>query len=215
MWVGYASQYVNYNNSSGEQNFTATADFGLPKSKTGKPFAGPFTYLLTVGGRSYAKGSTGPSLPPGTEPIDCQTSLTTGYSAFDSAPTGSSEWICADDSYPSSLNTNATLPTRDAGIVAGKKTTARPGAKATVPFKFEYVGSAPGTTFKFKAGTNLHGAKLTVSPGKVTPAGTSSTKIKVKVAVPAHAKAGTYKVKLTAKLPDGESRKGTGALRVR
>ncbi len=215
MWVGYSSQYFSYNSSSGEQNFTATADFGLPKHKNGAPFAGPFTYLVTVGGRQFSKGSTGPTLPPGAEPIDCQNSLTTGYSAFDSAPTGSSAWICADDSYPSSLNSNATLGTRDAGIVPGKKTSAAPGKKATMSFKFDYVGAAPGATFKFKASTNLRGAKLTVSPGSFLPQGTSSRKIKVKLTVPGHAKAGTYSVKLTAKLHDGESRKAIGKLRVR
>ena len=215
MWVGYDSQFVNYNNSSGEQNFTATVDFKLPLGKHGAPFSGPFKYQLTVGGRAYSKGTTGPTLPARNEPIDCQESLTTGYDAFESESSGSSSWICVDDSSPSTVGTDATLATRDAGIVPGKQVTTSPGKKAHAKFKFKYAGPAPGASFKLKATASLHNGKPTASPAKITPTGTSSKTVTVTVHVPATAKPGLYKVKLTAKLPDGESRKGTDKLRVK
>lgn len=216
-WVGYVSQYVDHNETSGDQNFTATADFGLPKSKNGAPFAGPFTYQLVVGGREYFQGSaTNPMTPPTTEPIDCLESATTGYDSFESGSSAPSyDWICIDDSSPSTLGTSATLATRDAGIVPGKKVTTAAGKKAHLHFTFKYEGSSPGASFKLTATTHLRGAKVSVSPKSVTPSGTSSTPVTVTVTVPATGKAGTYKIKLTAKLPDGESRTGTDVLAVK
>lgn len=208
-WVGYVSQWVNYSSTTGDQNFTATADFGLPQSSTGAPFAGPFTYQLVVGGRQYfGSGST----PAVTEGIDCQQSLTTGYST---SPTGDSNWICVDDQSPSTLGQDASLATRDAGIVPGSKVTVKAGKKAKTHFTFEYSGPAPGASFTLTASSHLRGAKLSVSPKTITPSGTSSTPVTVTVTVPKGAKATTYKIKLTATLPDGESRTGTDVLAVK
>ena len=216
-WVGYVSQYVDYSSSSGDQNFTATVDFGLPHSKSGAPYAGPFRYQLVVGGRQYEQENDSPTTPPTTEPIDCDTSATSLYYSFPDSGNSSGEygWICVDASSPSALGDNASLATRDAGIVPGKKVTGSAGKTAEVPFKFEYAGAKPGASFKLKASTKLHGAKLSLSPTSITPTGTSSKKVTVKVRIPASARAGTYTVKLTAKLPDGESRTGTDRLVVK
>lgn len=216
-WVGYVSQYVNYDSTTGEQNFTAAPQFGLPKFTNGAPFAGPFTYQVVVGGRQYHQGTDTTAVPSTTEGIDCQNSATLGYTSFNrNGPGGSGfEWICVDDQSPSTLGSDATLATRDAGIVPGNEVTVTAGKKAKTHFTFEYNGSSPGATFQLTASTGLRHAKLSVSPNSITPAGTSSTPVTVTVSVPASAKRGTYQIKLAAKLPDGESRTGTDVLAVK
>lgn len=208
-WVGYVSQYVDYNSATGEQNFTATADFGLPQAKNGTPFAGPFTYQLVVGGREYHDGTAAPTTPPTTEPIDCNQSATGSYSTINGNGQGSGfDWICVDDQSPSVLGTDATLATRDAGIVPGKMVRVTAGKKAQAHFNFEYSGSAPGATFTLSGRTTVRRTKATPSPKSVTPSGTGTTPVSVTVPVPAGTRAGTYTVKLTATLADGESRSG-------
>jgi hypothetical protein len=207
-WAGYVSQWVNYSGTT-DQNFTATADFGLPQAKNGAPFAGPFNYQLVVGGRQYYQGSSTIPTPASTEGIDCEASATQGYGSVDSSDSAEEDWICVDDQSPSTLGADATLPTRDAGIVPGKTVRVRAGKKAAAHFTFEYNGTSPGASFTLSARTTARRTKATPKPKSITPAGTSNTPVTVTVPVPANAKAGTYKVKLTAKLPDGESRSGT------
>lgn len=219
-WVGYVSQYVTYSDSSGAQNFTATVDFGLPRHASGAPFAGPFKYQLVVGGREYDRGSssTSPAVPAGTEPIDCGTSATVGNGTIENGgedTAGVFESICIDDSSPSSLGANATLATRDAGIVAGARATVGAGATAHASFKFEYAGAAPGASFKLTATTTVRRTSATPSVAKITPSGNLTKRVVVSLKVPASTKPGTYEVKLKAKLPDGESRTATDTVRVR
>lgn len=207
-WVGYVSQYVVYS-STGEQNFTATAEFGLPEAKNGAPFSGPFNYQLVVGGRQYFRDSSTTTTPPTTEPIDCKESATSAENSGPGGSAGAFDYICVDDSSPSTLGTDASLATRDAGIVPGKTVRVTAGKKGTAHFTFEYNGSSPGATFTLNAKTTVRRTKATPKPKSITPSGTSNTPVIVTVPVPANAKAGTYKVTLTAKLPDGESRSGT------
>lgn len=208
-WVGYASQYVDYSSSAGDQNFTATVDFGLPSTKNGAPFAGPFKYQLTVGGRQYYQGTSTTTTPSTTEPIDCFQSATDGYSNISSHGGGAGyDWVCVDDSSPSTLGTDATVATRDAGIVPGSTVRTAPGKKPKAQFTFEYNGSSPGASFTLSAQTTVRHTKATPQPTTITPSGTSSTPVAVTVPIPAKAKGGTYMVKLIATLPDGESRSG-------
>jgi hypothetical protein len=94
-WVGYTSQAFSYNSTAGEQNFTAAVSFALASPM------GTFKYQVVIGGRQ--QNTSIKKLNP-KEPIDCQNSLTTGYSAFHSAGgTPGEDWICVDDSFSSSL----------------------------------------------------------------------------------------------------------------
>jgi PASTA domain len=206
-WVGYTSQYVSYNSASGDQNFTATVDFGLPTNANGSPFAGPFTWQAVVGGREFvANGVT----PDQDAPVDCESSLTTGLGG----PTGA-EWICVDDAYPATLGSDNTLATRDAGIVPGSPTSAVAGTVASAPFTLAYAGGAlPAATFALGAVTTVPGASATPSQATLAPATNSSTPVDVSVPVPATTAPGTYDVTLTGVLPDGEQRTGTAQLTV-
>jgi hypothetical protein len=95
MWVGYASQWVHYDSTQGNQNFTAKVPFGLSRSSKGK-----FSYQVVIGGRQFFS-----SPPPHHQPIDCIDSLTTGYTTgHNSNGKGHDEqWICVDDWFKSSL----------------------------------------------------------------------------------------------------------------
>src|SRR5205085_1886144 len=134
-WKGYASQLVSYDNTTGEQNFTASADFGLPAQSNGAPFAGPFKYRVVVGGRQGASDVN--------EPIDC------GSSAFLSfgGPGCTYSIICIDAPDQPTTATDASLLTRDAGIVPGPTVKVAAGKTAKLPFTFVYDGAPPGTGF--------------------------------------------------------------------
>jgi hypothetical protein len=207
-WVGYTSQYVSYSSTSGDQNFTATVDFGLPTHTDGSPFSGPFTWQAVVGGRAF--NAHDPTPPVADAPVDCENSLTIGYGG----PSGP-EWICVDDQFPATLGTDNQLATRDAGITPGPPSSALPGTVASVPFNLAYAGAAtPAATFTLNAATSLAGATATPSQGTLAPASNSSSPVDVTVPVPANAAPGTYSVTLTGVLPDGETRAGTGQFTV-
>ncbi len=200
-WFGYTSQYVTYNSGSGEQNFSADVDFGLPERADGSPFAGPFTYQAVVGGRQYGTDPT--------EPIDCQDSLTTDWGG----PGSATEGICVDDPAPEDLDTDSSLETRDAGITSGAAASVVQGGTVAVPFTFAYAGKAtPDASFSFAATTNVPGATVTPSVSTLEPAADSSKIVGVSVAVPSQAAPGTYSVTLTARLSNGQSRSGTAVL---
>jgi hypothetical protein len=186
-WVGYTSQYVDYDNASGDQNFSADVDFGLPERADGSPFAGPFTYQAVVGGRQQGTDPT--------EPIDCGSSLTTSWGGPGSATQG----ICVDDPAAADLDSDSSLETRDAGITPGAAASVVQGGTVTVPFTFA-------------AATNVPGAAASPSITTLAPTANSSKVVDVSVAVPEHAAPGTYSVTLTARLSDGESRTATTAL---
>jgi hypothetical protein len=205
-WVGYASQYVSYSATSGDQRFTAAVDFGLPKGPNGAPFQGPFPYFLVVGGRQNFNLGT----PDPNEPIDCQSSLTMGWGTG-TGPSSGEHWICVDD--PPHDEATVLLPTRDAGIIPGLTAPATPGITATVPFTFDFAGEAdPSATFTFSAATTLPGASAGPRQTMLTPASNSQTAVLVSVPVPRKARPGTYTVTLVARLEDGESRSGTASL---
>ena len=211
-WIGYTSQYVTYNNASGEQNFTASVDFGLPTNANGSPYAGPFTWQAVVGGRQLAGGGT----PAAGEPIDCGNSLTTGWRLENQTST---EWnlICVDDPPQTTLNTDNSLTVRNAGITPFTSVSAPAGTTATVPFTFGYAGKpTAAASFTLSSATALAGATATPSPATITPSGTGTgtTPVTVLVPIPLRATLGSYSVTLTAKLGDGESRTGTASLTV-
>jgi hypothetical protein len=204
-WIGYVSQYVSYDNSTGEQNVTASPGFTLPTHSDGTPFAGPFSYRVVIGGRQYTGSS---STPNPDEPIDCGDSLTTSF--FDS----NADIVCVDDPSQATFDGSPdTASTRDAGVVHSPPVSVTAGETATMPFALGYDGAAAsGASFTFSAGTSVPGTTPSPSSSGATPAGTGSTPVNVIVPVPAGTPAGTYNVTLTAQLPDGEIRSGTDVL---
>jgi hypothetical protein len=204
-WIGYVSQYVSYDSSTGEQNFTASPGFTLPTHSDGTPFAGPFSYRVVIGGRQYSGSS---STPDPNEPMDCGDSLTNSF--FDS----NADIVCVDDPNQATFDGPPdSAPTRDAGVAHSAPVTVTAGETATMPFALGYDGAAAsGASFSFSAGTTVPGTTPSPSSSGVTPAGTGSTPVNVFVPVPAGTPAGTYNVTLTARLPDGEIRSGTDEL---
>jgi hypothetical protein len=95
VWLGYTSQYFPYDSTTGQQNFTAKVTFGLKKKPNGKPAMRIFRYEVVVGGRQVTSGRASRK-----EPIDCESSLTTGHGG----PGNSVSWVCVDDSFSSSLS---------------------------------------------------------------------------------------------------------------
>lgn len=200
-WVGYTSQYVDYDASSGDQRFSANVDFALPEHADGSPFAGPFTYQAVVGGRQYGDDPA--------QPIDCQDSLTGGWGG----PGMATQGICVDDPAPEDLDTDSSLDTRDAGIMPGSAVSVVAGNTASVPFTFAYAGTeAPAASFAFEAKTTVSGAAATPSVATLAPTADSSRPVGVSVSVPESTAPGNYSVTLTARLSNGESRSGTAVL---
>jgi hypothetical protein len=219
-WAGYVSLWEDdYSSTSGPQNFTATIDFGLPRGKNGKPFAGPFQYEAVVGGQQYDQGGGSASAKPGDSTPDCGEALGpppfygVGYGTEDGPDGSAYEYDCANDLSPAE-GAFKIVGIKNAAVLPGKEVSAFRGSTKKVRFTFDYTGKKLGAAFKFIATTNLHGAKTSVSPTTFNPTGTSSKTVTVKVKVPAAARSGTYKVKLTAKLANGQSRTATAELKV-
>jgi hypothetical protein len=222
-WAGYVSPWEDsYDAASGPQNFTATIDFGLPPGKNGKPFAGPFNYEADVGGQQYDQGGgSAPTTPSNLTP-DCGEVVAPAmgpgygylYGETDGSPNGSDyDYDCDNDISPGAGEFTS-VKINNAGLVPGKEVAALRGSTKNLHFTFDYTGTSLGAAFKFSATTNLHGAKTSVSPTTFNPTATSSKTVTVKVKVPAGARSGTYKVKLTAKLANGQSRTATAELKV-
>jgi hypothetical protein len=208
-WAGYVSPWAdNYSDSSGPQNFTATVDFGLPPGKNGKPFAGPFTYEAVVGGQQYFAGSMGAPAKPSDNVPKCSEGSSTDQGLDESTYF----FNCDEQSYPASGFVSLNIA--NAALLPGKETSASRKSTANTHFTFDYTGTALGNAFKFSATTTLHGTKIKLSPATFKPTGTSSKQVTVKFKVPAGARSGTYKVTLTAKLANGQTRTATDELKV-
>ena len=202
-WFGFVSQPVSYGGSSGEQNFTASADFGLPIQANGSPFTGPFTYQAVVGGRRLS-GATA------TDPVECPGA----FPGAGETPSGGDAWVCADDQFPSPIGSHSSVTTRDLGVEPGAPLRALPGTVVSVPFTAAYSGSTSGGTFTFSPGTTLPGSTITPSALTFSPSSSSSLPVSVKVKIPKNAKPGNYNVSLTARSSSGETRTGTTELTI-
>jgi hypothetical protein len=216
-WAGYVSQWEdNYSATSGPQDFTATIDFGLPPGKNGKPFAGPFEYEAVVGGEQYYQGTDGAPAKPYNNIPDCGVNgppLGTGFGE-DSGPDESEYYYACDDDISPGVGESTSVDINNAALLPGKEVSALRGSTKNLHFTFDYTGTALGAAFEFSATTSLHGGKTSVNPTTFNPTGTSSKTVTVKVKVPAGARSGTYKVKLTAKLANGQSRTTTAEFKV-
>jgi hypothetical protein len=217
-WFAYISQWAEYHSDAGSQNYTATVDFGLPARPGGRPFDGPLHYDVVVGGAEFFPGTNpgDPATPGNNETVQCGGTLggtqsATLYNGGDQAKGGYGEWTCIDDSYPATVGTNATLTVNDAAIVPGAKLTLSPGGSGKAKFKFEYFGAAHAS-FKLSASTTVPHGSAHASVSKIKTHGNDTKSITV--TVHAGTKRGTYKVKLTAKLANGETRTGTVTIKV-
>jgi hypothetical protein len=202
-WVGYTSQYIAYDSTKGDQNFTATVDFGLPTHLDGSPCSGPFTWQAAVGGRQLL--NSGPPAPDA--PVDCENSLTTGFGG----PSGP-EWMCVDDQFPATLGVDSSLATRDARITSGSPTTAAAGTVATVAFNLAYAGTAtPAATF------TLGAARASPAPRPPQPGHPHAVHQQLEPGRRVGPRTGQRHARRLRRhpdrlLPDGETRAGTAQL---
>jgi hypothetical protein len=206
-WVGYISQAVTYQ-KSGDQNFTASLDLGLPAGKGGHPFSGPFIWRPVVGARRLN------ALTDASNPVTCQSVFPNADATGGGFGSGSNAWICIDDPHYTAVDSFFLLRTRDAAILPGAKAKVRAGKRAKITFLFQYAGPASPSAFTFSA--NLDGIpdSNTESPKTYRPLGDSTKPVTVSFKVPKNTHKGTYRISLTARLPDGELRRGTGKLKV-
>jgi hypothetical protein len=205
-WVGYISQSFTYQ-SSGEQNFTASLDFGLPRGKQGHPFAGPFAWRPVVGARTINAPTDA------SNPVTCTPFVSEGDATVPGFG-GGSGWICIDAPEPTSLDSFFLVRTRDAAILPGAKAKVRAGRTARLKFLFQYAGPASPAAFTFSANTDGIPDSTNILPRTYTPLGDSTRTVTVSFKVPKSTHKGTYTITLRARLPDGETRSGAGRLKV-
>lgn len=207
-WIGYRSTVYDYQADPDPMTASrwVTIDalrLGLPRAANGAPFATPFRYQVVAGGQKV----TG-SQPAG-RAIDC------GGDPF--APSDGGSTICIDHPVRGQIGTFNTEPVTDLGIAAGGGRLS-PGQEIEVPFAARLNNGPPlppGTSFAVTASTSIPGVKAVPSLRTFTPVPGSETRIKVPVAVPKRAGPGTFPVSVTAKLPNGQSRTGTGTVTIR
>jgi hypothetical protein len=204
-WLGYISNGHNHDegpDGTPAEEATISVDFALPEEAANYPYPGPFRVRPVVGARSSGDETQD------ARPVNCGDAVFGGGGG----PFGSTD--CIDSPSQSETATNIEQATRDLGIV-GANAIGGTGKSVGVPFNAKYAGAAaPGASFAFSASTDLPGATVT-PPAALTPGSNSDNNVNVAVLVPRKAAAGTYKVTLTARAADGETRTGTSNLVVR
>jgi hypothetical protein len=199
-WAGYLSAVTNYAAESGPQALSASLFLRLGQGADGSPFAGPLVSDLLIGGRQVTADF------PGSRPVTCGDSLSV---LSDDDPTKNfAKVICKDDAFDFSV------PTHDLGILAGATGIGRPGTLASLPFTLRSAGLLSKTLFNLTATSTLTGAGEAVTPGSLVPGVDATSQAVVAVGIPADARAGTYDVTLTARLVNGQTRRGVGRLTV-
>jgi hypothetical protein len=217
-WVGYVSAYFNFDNTgTSDQLLTAAPAFGLPAGKSGGAFAGPFPYQLLLGALYWVQNGSSETTPATTNAFDCGTSATeaeNGQSIPTAPATGTAynEEICVFNFFPATIKRLDPVAVDDAGIVPGKTLSVSPGSTDQIRFTFQYQGASSAGRFKLSASTTVKHGSAHSSQSSI---GSTTKTIKVKIHVPAGTKRGTYKVKLTAKLSNGQSRTGTATIKVK
>jgi hypothetical protein len=195
-WAGYISPVLAYSTGSGPQSISFKIVEALRRGADGSPVKGPINTFLVVGARLVT-----PTAPEG-RPVTCGSSLTT-VNQQDTT-------ICQDGSGGFGGGT------RDLGVLAAAAQTAVPGELATFTFPVRYAGQAsPQADFALTAGSTLPGSLFAVTPDTYQPPNDGSLQARVAVGVPATARPGSYDVRLTARLGNGQTRSATGSLTVR
>ncbi|MEZ5100855.1 MAG: hypothetical protein R3C15_13860 [Thermoleophilia bacterium] len=156
------------------------------------------------------RGNDAASGLPSTRPVVCDDEL-----VF--APNFNEPTMCSDDpNQLATVNALTSNPVRDLGIVAtGTASTVNPGATTTLTFFAKYSGTATAAaTFQIAATTTAPGVTVTPNVGVLAPTSNSTTPIPVVTTVPEGTPAGTYEVRLTASLANGQTRTNIGTLTV-
>jgi hypothetical protein len=191
-WVGYLSPAFAYSPSQNEQSATVVARMMLLRDGNGGPFPSPFHYRTIVGYRQ-ARGDAG-------RPVNCGEAL---ESANDDGTT------CMSYPAPDQLASDVKVATRDLGVLHGAAGTAPRGGSGTVTFTVAFSGEAPAPSFALAPTTTIPGGTVSAPPSVA-----GGGPVAVAVNVPASAPPGVYEIALTATHPNGQTRRGTGFVRV-
>jgi GH24 family phage-related lysozyme (muramidase) len=204
--IGYLSNVFKEEN--GVREWTVDADFGLPPTADGAPYAGPFPFSAFTGTRLVGEFAPGENAGPGDRPVDC-------FTTESGEPPQEDDAICE-------FVESGSFGTSDLKVGA-PTTTARVyvGGNATLQFGFDFASTATALpTFNVTAGSSLSGAALAVSNPTFTPAAPapdthrSSGSETVTVTVPSTAGPGLYDVTLTVKTDGGATLTQTGKVEV-
>jgi hypothetical protein len=194
-WSGYISQTLTYT-TGGPQKVTLKLVYPLIRGADGSPFQGPVQAEIRNGSRLVTPTA------PEARPVTCGSSLTT--------VNNQDTTICADGSAGFGIGT------RDLGVLAAAAETTVQGGLASLSFPIRFAGPAsPQADFALSASSTLPGALFAVTPDAYLPPADGSAQARVAVGVPAGARPGTYDVKLTARLGNGQARSATAKLTVR
>jgi hypothetical protein len=195
-WAGYISPTLTYSTTSSPRSLTLKLVYKLRQGADGSPFKGPVNSSIAVGSRLVTPTA------PESRPVTCGSALAT-VNTQDTT-------ICNDGGGGFGIGT------RDLGVLAAASRTAVQGGLATFTFPLRYAGVAsPQANFALTASSTLPGGLFAVTPDAYPPPTDGSSEARVAVGVPAGARPGTYKVTLTARLGNGQTRSGTGTLTVR
>lgn len=197
-WVGYVSPPFEHRLGDSSSSATIVARVGLLRAADGTPFGGPFHYRTIVG---YREAGEDPN-----RPVQCGEPLNFRNDAGDTT--------CMTYPDDSELPTNATLQTRDLGIVAGPPGAAPRGGTGIVHFKVAYSGDGASPPFALVAGTTVPGGSAAPSVGEIAPAASGTTVVPVTVQVPASTPRDSYEVTLTATHANGQQRHAGGLIAV-
>ena len=205
-WVGYISNGFtrpDEPDTTPTDQASISVDFTLPRAANGGPFPGPFQVRPVVGVRSSADEAED------ARPVSCGADAFNGYSNF-----AGTSFVCIDSPSESDAGTNLSGASRDLGVI-GSVTVGGTGRNSVVPYNAKYAGAAdPGATFTLSAATDVPGGTATPNRTTLTPGSDSDNPVSVTASVPKGAKAGDYKVTLTARTPGGEVRVGSSTLQV-
>jgi hypothetical protein len=196
-WAGYISPTLTYAQATGPQSIGVRFAQTLRRGADGSPFPGPGAQTsILVGSRLVTPTA------PSTRPVTCGSSL--------QAVNNQDTTICWDGSGGFGVST------RDLGVLAASARTVVQSELAAFTFPVRYAGPASSQAdFALSASSTLPGSLFAVTPDSYAPPANGSTEARVAVGVPAGARPGAYKVTLTARLGNGQTRSATSDLTVR
>jgi hypothetical protein len=195
-WAGYISPTLTYAQASGPQSISVRFVETLRRGADGSPFTGSASTTILVGSRLVTPTA------PSTRPVTCGSAL--------QAVNNQDTTICWDGSGGFGVSA------RDLGLLAAPARTAVQGELAVFSFPVRYAGPAtPQADFALGASSTLPGSLFAVTPDSYSPPANGSTEARVAVGVPAGARPGAYKVTLTARLGNGQTRTAASDLTVR
>jgi hypothetical protein len=185
--VGYLSAVIT--EEEGEtREWTVDADFGLPSTATGTPFAGLFGVSIGSGSREVSDSA------PADRPVEC-------FDFSGGEPPTESEAVCQVNEEGKVIETGVS----DLKVTAAPEVTAFLGGKGALSFPLDFASTASTLpSFNLAATSTLPGATLTLANPTFSPGAPDASHRSplafgtVNVTVPKNAKPGVYDVTLTA-----------------